>query len=240
MCAGGSNTNPTQVCAYLKNFAGWTSSLRQIGIGQALTVAAGRNDFLIHRRNTSEYFILENRRKTGRDAALPDEGLAIWHVDENGSNNNEQMTAAQHYECSLEQADGRFDLERRANNGDADDLYGAPSARSFGSATNPPSRWWDGTASGLQIVDITAPGPTITVSTQAGWQNDRTVLRTHAKNGAKQTWVYFVGDSGWLPIDGTSTDGNTNLFLTVSEGLANNRKVDVLVSGGRVVEATLK
>jgi M6 family metalloprotease-like protein len=239
MCAGGSNTNPTQVCAYLKNFAGWTSSLRQIGPGQALTVAAGSNDFLIHRKNATEYFIIENRRKAGRDAVLPDEGIAIWHVDENGSNNNEQMTPSQHYECSLEQADGQFHLERRGNNGDANDLYGAPAARTFNTSTTPGSRWWDGTASGLQITDITAPAATMTVSTQAAWQNARTVLRTHAKNGAKQTWVYFVGDSGWLLIDGTSTDGNTNLFLTLCEGLANNRKVDVLVSGGRVVQATL-
>lgn len=240
MCAGGSNINPTQVSAYLKNAAGWTSSLREIGPGQALTVTAGRNDFLIRRKSNTEYFILENRRKTGRDAALPDEGIAIWHVDENGSNNNEQMTPAQHYECSLEQADARFDLERRVNNGDAGDLYGAPDARVFGNATSPNSRWWDGTSSGLEVVDVTAPSSTMTISTQASWVNDRSVLRTHAKNGAKQTWVYLVGGSGWLLIEGTSTDGNTNLFLTMCEALANNRKVDVLIQGGRVVQATLK
>lgn len=239
MCAGGSNTNPTQVCAYLKNFAGWTSTLREIGSGQALTVAAGQNDFLIHRKNSTEYFIIENRRKVDRDAALPDEGIAIWHVDETGSNNDEQMTPAQHYECSLEQADGQFDLERRVNNGDSTDLYGAPSARAFNTSTTPNSRWWDGTASGLQITDITTPGAVMTVSTQASWQNGLTVLRTHAKNGAKQTWVYLEGYSGWLLIDGASSDGNTKLFSTLSEGLANNRKVDVLVSGGRVVQATL-
>jgi M6 family metalloprotease-like protein len=240
MCAGGSNTNPTQVCAYLKNFAGWTSSLKQVGPGQALTVEGGRNDFLIHRKNATEYFIIENRRKSGRDAVLPDEGLAIWHVDEKGSNNNEQMTASQHYECALEQADGKFELEKRLNNGDVNDLYGSPSARTFHSTTTPNSRWWDGTASGLQITDVTAPAAMMTVTIAAGWLNDCTVLRTHAKNGTKQTYVFLNGDSNWLQISGASTDGNTMLFMTMCQALANNRKVDVLLNGGQVTEATLK
>jgi len=85
------------------------------------------------------------------------------------------MTAAQHYECSLEQADGQFDLERRVKNGDANDLYGPPAARTFDTRTTPSSRWWDGTASGLQITDITALGGTMTISTQAGRQNESTV-----------------------------------------------------------------
>ncbi len=51
------------------------------------------------------------RHKAARDQALPGSGLAIWHIDELGDNQNEQMTAARHYECSLEQGDGRHDLE---------------------------------------------------------------------------------------------------------------------------------
>ena len=78
-----------------------------------MTLAAGSNDFAIYSRGGREYFLIENRRKAGRDAALPDEGLAIWHVDEDGDNSHEQMTAGSHYELSLEQADGLFQLERQ-------------------------------------------------------------------------------------------------------------------------------
>ncbi len=94
MCFGGPDKNPTQVEAYLKHAAGWASRVTTLAGGTTATVEAGRNDFLIHARNAAEYFIIENRQQSGRDAALPDAGLAIWHVDVNGNNSNEQMTAA--------------------------------------------------------------------------------------------------------------------------------------------------
>ena len=34
----------------------------------------------------SEYFLVENRQKTGTDAALPGSGLLVWHVDETRNN----------------------------------------------------------------------------------------------------------------------------------------------------------
>jgi M6 family metalloprotease-like protein len=241
MCSGGSDTNPTQVCAYLKNEAGWSSSLRQIAQGMSYSVVAGKNDFLIHSKSQTEYFIVENRAKSGRDASLPDAGLAIWHVIENGSNTqNPPFNPSLPLECSLEQADGRFDLEYKRNLGDAGDLFGAPAAPTFGNATTPNSRWNDGTASGLEFTSISAPGSTMTVTTQTLWQNDRTVLRLHAKNGSKQTWAFLQGDNAWLQIGGSSTDGNTNVFMTLCEALANSRKVDVLVSSSYIIQATLK
>lgn len=33
------------------------------------------------------------------------------------------MTPAKHYLCSIEQADNKFDLEKKVNGGDANDLY---------------------------------------------------------------------------------------------------------------------
>ncbi|MGY1694728.1 MULTISPECIES: M6 family metalloprotease domain-containing protein [unclassified Geodermatophilus] len=165
MCFGGSDVNPVQVSAYLKHASGWASSVRPLTPGATFVLEAGTNDLLVHRRNATEYFLLENRQQVGRDRSLPDAGLAIWHVDERGDNSHEQMTPARHYECSLEQADNRFDLEHRANAGDSSDLYGAPFATAFGNATAPDSRWWDGTRSGLEIASVSAPGPKMTVTT---------------------------------------------------------------------------
>jgi hypothetical protein len=166
MCSFGPDTNPTQVDAYLKDVAGWTSRLTVLKPGITASVAAGSNDFLVHRKSATEYFIMENRQQSGRDTGIPDAGLAIWHVDQFGSNNQEQMTPSEHYELSLEQADDLFDLEYGLNQGDPGDLFGGPAARSFGSGTAPSSRWWDGSPSGLEIAQISVPGPTITVTTQ--------------------------------------------------------------------------
>ena len=59
---------------------------------------------------------------------------------------------AGHDKILLEQADGRFDLQHALGYGDATDLYGP--GQTFGDVTSPNSRWWDGTPSGLEIVDI--------------------------------------------------------------------------------------
>jgi M6 family metalloprotease-like protein len=168
MCAGAvvDEKNPTQISAYLKRLSGWARTVTAIQHNQQIELAADQNDFALFAKNNTEYFIVENRRRSGRDAALPDEGLAIWHVDENGSNNNEQRTPAMHYELSLEQADGLFQLETtRDYSGDGTDLYGPANTR-FADSTTPNSKWWDGTASNLDLFQIGAPGTTIVFGTK--------------------------------------------------------------------------
>jgi hypothetical protein len=165
MCSGANvnRKNPTEVCAYLKYKAGWAERAEELHLG-VTECTVGHNEFVILRKNLREYFIIENRHKKGRDQALPDSGLAIWHVDELGSNDDEDMKPSKHYECSLEQADGRFDLERKVNNGDSKDLFEAGGGDHFADATVPGSKWWDGVSSGLDISNIGPAGKTITFS----------------------------------------------------------------------------
>lgn len=160
MCAGANidPRNPPQIGAYLKRLSGWAGRVEALEHGRSYALRAGANEFAMLSRDGREYFLVEPRQRSGRDAALPGEGLAIWHVDEGGSNNLEQMSPTRHYECSLEQADGLFQLERGASSyGDAGDLYAGPAAH-FADATTPSSRWWDGSASQLAIDSISATG----------------------------------------------------------------------------------
>lgn len=168
MCAGGniSEKNPTHISAYLKRLSGWSQSVTPIQHNQQIALRAGENEFAIHAKHSGEYFIIENRTRTGRDGALPDEGLAIWQVDEDGNNSNEHMTPGQHYELSLEQADADFRLETTPHHyGDSTDLYGQSNNR-FADSTTPGSKWWDGTKSNLDIFDISAPGGTMSFQTR--------------------------------------------------------------------------
>lgn len=169
MCTSGPNDrNPTEVCAYLKYQAGWASRITPLTSGMSAMAPSTGNEFFLYAKDDSEYFIIENRFRAGRDAHLPDSGLAIWHVDEAGSNNDEQMTPSRHYECSLKQADNQLELERKVNQGDVGDLFSASSGSGFGDSTTPGSRWWDGTPSGLAISAISAPGPQMTFQNGAG------------------------------------------------------------------------
>jgi M6 family metalloprotease-like protein len=157
MCDGpnADEKNPPHVGAYLKYKAGWAQVLTKITAGLVGTAVAASNRFYIHRRNATEYYLIENRFRAGRDQALPASGLAIWHIDELGDNEREQMTPAFHYECALMQADGRNDLERDPKNiGDATDLFSREVNGHFGVATTPNSSWWDQAASGLDIGSI--------------------------------------------------------------------------------------
>ena len=186
MCGGGSvdEKNPAHVSAYLKRLSGWARTVTAIQHDQQLQLPAGQNDFALFARTASEYFLLEHRRRGGRDASLPGQGLAIWHVDEDGSNNHEQRTPTQHYELSLEQADGLFQLEQlRGHDGDAGDLFGPVTTR-FADATTPDSKWWDGTASNLEVDQISMAGATA-------------VFRTRL----------FPGGGGTQAINGASTPG---------------------------------
>ena len=170
MCSGNhaNQKNPTHVNAYLKYKAGW-AQVTGITAGMNATIQAGANQIYIHRNPSrpTEYFIIENREQAKRDLWLPGSGLAIWHIDELGDQQNQQMSAALHYECSLVQADGRYDLEfNQFNRGDASDLFGAGGVDRIDSTTKPHSRWWDGTESGLEIHSISAPASVMTFKTR--------------------------------------------------------------------------
>ena len=85
----------------------------------------------------NEYFLLENRQKTGFDVSLPGDGLLIWHIDEAQSANTDEN----HYKVALMQADGKRDMERNTNRGDAGDPYpGTSNNNTFSATSNPNSK----------------------------------------------------------------------------------------------------
>ena len=171
MCLGANPDpcQPTQVGAYLRYRAGW---------GQADKLTSGRhrlppsttNRFLIHQRSETEYFILENRRREGRDAMLPGSGLAIWHIDELGSNArpDEMPEGHRHAECRLLQADAAQDLDRGADDGDTMDLFGPDPGAVFVEGTALAAQWWDGTPAGLQIHSLEADGDDLVFVAEVG------------------------------------------------------------------------
>lgn len=105
-----------------------------------------------------EYWLVENRRKTGYDAGLPGQGLLLWHIDETAPYNNTAnclVDANYHPKpplVALEQADGLDDLRYGYNKGDAGDPYPGSWLREFwGPDTNPSSAYNSGSPSGFSM-----------------------------------------------------------------------------------------
>ena len=183
MSDGASATNPVEPCGYLKTTAGWTSVIDLVGDAPLLTATAGSNTVfkVPNPSRAEEYYLIENRQRTGRDAALPDDGLAIWHIDTTGSNSNQQMTRQSHYLVTLVQADGRWDLENNQNGGDSSDLYAAPAYTACSPYTLPATPWWDGSPSLVFIENVSASGGSMTF----GFRH------------IPGTWVNFEYSGGW-------------------------------------------
>lgn len=166
MCGGGNADphNPHQIGAYLKYRAGWGNPAASISPGTQMSSQAGKNQLYVYSRSSTEYFILENRNQSRRDLSLTDAGLAIWHIDELGSNSEPQKAPPGHqrFECVLIQSDGRDDLSSGINQGDGSDLFRAGLVDRFDDSTVPSAKWWDGSSSGLLIHAVSAAGDTIT------------------------------------------------------------------------------
>ncbi|MFH1865260.1 MAG: M6 family metalloprotease domain-containing protein [Candidatus Eisenbacteria bacterium] len=158
MCYGGSGTNPIEPSAYMKYDAGWADVTVLSAPYTGLDLAVDGNVVykFEHPSLSNEYYLVENRQRTGRDASLPDDGMAIWHVDTEGSNSNQQQTPALHYLVTLVQADGNWDLENNRNYGDGTDLYAATRYTACTPATYPNTDWWDGSESGAFFSNIGA------------------------------------------------------------------------------------
>ncbi|MNW47008.1 hypothetical protein D3C74_243270 [compost metagenome] len=105
--------------------------------------------------------MVENRANIELDKHLPSSGLAIYHCDILGSNENQDGGATRHYQVALMQADGNLDLEKNRNRGDRTDLFGNIDGVAFAFNTNPSSIQWDTKDSGFKISNITNPAEEI-------------------------------------------------------------------------------
>jgi len=160
MCSNSAPPNPYFRCI----LAGWGTPeiMNNFISGSTIDIQANQIGPHIFRRSTDkEYFIVENVQPTGRWAAFGQAGLYIWHIDKSGQRDSKDMTPTKHYVVSLEQADGLFHLEKNVNSGDAKDAFYSGNVNKFTDVGTPNSKWWDGSASGLAITNISVPGNTM-------------------------------------------------------------------------------
>jgi immune inhibitor A len=122
---------------------------------------------------SNEYFLVENRQKTGYDAYLPGDGMLIWHIDDNKSGNTDEWWPGSgnpsHYKVALVQADNLWELEQMADYADNADPYpGITVNRNFSGASSPNSDSYSGTGTSVSVVNISNSGATMTADITVG------------------------------------------------------------------------
>jgi M6 family metalloprotease-like protein len=114
---------------------------------------------------TKEYFMLENIGHGGYQAGLDyiiggndnTSGIAIWHIDDNQSGNNDYN----HKLVDLEEAaDAGLDLG--THSGKQTNLFFSGNKTEFSDSTDPNSKTYSGTSSGITIDNISAAGDSMT------------------------------------------------------------------------------
>jgi immune inhibitor A len=155
---------PSHPSAWCKADQGWVNVIVQRSNGPTSVVDVHKSRTIIRLwmdgdATSSEYFLVENRQRTGFDRALHGDGLLIWHIDDSITNNTNEA----HYKVALMQADGKSDLERAANRGDGGDPYPGDSHNAtFDAASSPPSKSYGGLPTSVAVTNISGSAETMT------------------------------------------------------------------------------
>ncbi len=153
-----------------------------------------------------EYFLVENRQKSGYDVGLPGGGLLIWHIDENQQTNSDEN----HKLVDLEAADGHTQLDANSNNGDTGDPFpGSSNNRTFNNTSTPNSKDYSGNATQIGVTGISASAATMTadMNARSGGVGDHV---SYFENGSMST-LGFSGTTVWAGLRTLNNTAHTNL-----------------------------
>ncbi|WP_082817118.1 M6 family metalloprotease domain-containing protein [Janibacter terrae] len=161
---GGGGDRPTHPSAWCKLTQGWASVVVQ-STNATVTIndiKTGRTAYRLWKDGLggNEYFLVENRQRTGYDQSLPGAGLLVWHIDEAVTGNTNES----HYKVGLLQADGSRHLELNTNRGDAGDPFpGSSGNTTFNDSSTPSSTSFAGASTCVEISAIPASSAAMTV-----------------------------------------------------------------------------
>ncbi len=157
---------PQQPNPYFRDIEGWieTVDITNAPLGSVYKHEANSALAYVHggsgAGSANEYYYIEARLKEGWSSRIPDEGLIIWHVDEDGKNTytgNEDHVVP-------EQADGLFEIENKQNSGRDGDCFHAGDKDRFTDNTSPSAKWHNGANSGIDIANISSIASEMTFS----------------------------------------------------------------------------
>ncbi len=171
---GGSPAEPDAWCRVQSGFASASNVVGNVTAQSILDVESNSSGsiFRLWTNGTigDQYFLIENRQRSGYDTYLPNDGLLIWHVDESvpgeTGNDNEWYpghTLTGHYLVALEQADNLYFLEKNFDYGNSGDPFpGSTAKMSFSGVTGPSSDDYLGNGTLVAVGNISGSRDTMT------------------------------------------------------------------------------
>lgn len=117
----------------------------------------------VHDTSSKEYFLIENRLKTGYDQYLPSSGLLIWHVDDDKYTSWVPNNDENHKLLDVEESSSVQHLDDRdnGNNGDSSDTWSSNQA-GFTPDSDPNSKSYSGSDSKFYLQEISSAGSIMT------------------------------------------------------------------------------
>ncbi len=170
MDSGSYNDNgyqPAGYTSYERWVAGWKEPIELVNTQSITNMAAlqtsGSNSYVIYNKaNNNEYYLLENRQKTGWDASLPGKGLLILHVDYNSTvwNNNAPNDDPSHQRMTWVAADNNYQYTTDSEGsksytfaGMKNDPFPYGSVNAFGKSTTPAASLYNNNSDGTKYLD---------------------------------------------------------------------------------------
>ena len=166
---------PAHPSAWCKVQQGW-AAVEEVLTKDALAIEDVKSSHKVFRlwKNGSagqEYYLVENRQKILYDRDLPGEGLLVWHIDDAIAGNTNEA----HPKVALVQADGRRDLEKGNNRGDAGDPYpGTADNTAFDGRSDPAATSYGGMDTCVSVESISASAAVMTADVTTRCTSDPT------------------------------------------------------------------
>lgn len=156
MCGGSYNDDgyqPAGYTSYERWVAGWKTPTELVNTQSISNMKAlqdtGSDTYIIYNKgNRNEYYLLENRQKTGWDASLPGKGLLILHVDYDATawSNNTPNDVPSHQRMTWIPADNEYQYttyqgsKYYTTDGMKNDPFPYGSVNAFGKSTTPAAK----------------------------------------------------------------------------------------------------
>lgn len=168
MCGGSYNDDgyqPAGYTSYERWVAGWKTPVELVNTQTISNMAAlqnGGSSYIIYNNaNNNEYYLLENRQKTGWDSSLPGAGLLILHVDYSSSDwsNNTPNDDPSHQRMTWIPADNQYQYEMYngskyyTTDGMKNDPFPYGSVNAFGKNTTPAATLFNNNSDGTKYLD---------------------------------------------------------------------------------------